>query len=99
MTVNDFMKENMEAIREVINDLPDMFDSHDFIKKFSKRFEVDYVYMLANAGSTEPFQNVNSKIGSFLSNNQTMLRIESQGEVFSENVFGNNSECKMWKKI
>ncbi len=99
MTVNDILNANLETIREVIIDLPDTFDSHDFIKKFSKKIELDYVYLLATAGSIEPFQNVNFQIGNFLKNNQAVLRIEFQGKIFSENVFGNNTECGNWRKV
>jgi hypothetical protein len=35
----------------VIEDLKEIFDSHDSIQKFSKRIELDYVYLLATSGS------------------------------------------------
>lgn len=87
---------------EVINDLKDKFDSHDFIKKFSKRIELDYVYLLATAGTTDPFRTVNMQIGNYLSNNQERLGIEliiSDGKHRSENVFGNETECGLWRKV
>ncbi|MFA7450511.1 MAG: hypothetical protein WCY79_03015 [Bacteroidales bacterium] len=93
------MREQLVAIREIINDMSDTFDSHDFIKKFSKRFELDYVDLLATANSIEPFQTVNKQIGRFLSDNQTMLRIECMGKINSENVFGNKTKCEKWKKV
>ncbi|MDY0211224.1 MAG: hypothetical protein RBQ91_07475 [Acholeplasma sp.] len=99
VTVNDILNANLEAIREVIIDLPDTFDLHDFIRKVSKKIELDYVYLLATAGTTEPFQKVNFQIGDFLRKNQAVLRIQSQGKIFSKNVCGNDSECGNWRKV
>lgn len=99
MTVKDIMLANFEIVEKVIDDLPKTFDSHDFIRRFSKEIEVDYVYLLASSGTTEPFQKVNMQIGKFLSNNHAVLGIISRGKVFSENVFGNNTECEGWSKV
>ena len=99
MTVFKIMNENIDAVRAVIDEMDDKFDSHDFIKKFSKEIELDYVYLLATAGTMTPFQTVHSQIGMFLSNNQNNLNIRYVEDVNSENIFGNVTECASWKKI
>lgn len=98
MTVFEIMNANMGAVRAVINAMDDKFDSHDFIKKFSKEIELDYVYLLATAGTTTPFHDVHLKIGKFLSSNQNILGISNVERVSSENIFGNDTPCALWEK-
>lgn len=98
MTVFEIMNANIDAVRAVIDEMDDKFDSHDFIKKFSREIELDYVYLLATAGTATPFQTVHSQIGRFLRNNEDNLNISYVEDVNSENIFGNVTECASWKK-
>lgn len=98
MTVFEIMNANIDAVRAVIDEMDDKFDSHDFIKKFSREIELDYVYLLATAGTMTPFHDVHLKIGKFLSSNQNILGISNVERVNSENIFGNVTECALWEK-
>ncbi|MFA5540243.1 MAG: hypothetical protein WC984_01060 [Bacteroidales bacterium] len=99
MTVFEIMNANIDAVRAVINEMDDKFDSHDFIKKFSGEIELDYVNLLATARTATPFQTVHSQIGRFLRNNEDNLNIRYVEDVNSENIFGNVTECASWRKI
>lgn len=46
MNINDFMTANLPAIVTIVAELKDDFNSYDFIQKFARRFEVEYVSML-----------------------------------------------------
>lgn len=99
MTVFEIMNANIDAVRAVIDEMDDEFDSHDFIKNFSREIELDYVYLLATAGTATPFQTVHSQIGMFLINNENNLNIRNVERVNSENIFGNVTPCALWEKI
>ena len=60
------------------------------------RFEGNYIEFLYQNGS---FRDVNRQISLFLLHNVVDLQIESIGNTQTENVFGNNSECALWKRL
>lgn len=95
MSVKQFMSENGQAIQRIINGLPRPFDSHDFIRAFSREFQVDYVRLLSQY-TEDPFIKVHGQIGRFLADNQNTLNILSQGKVYSKNIFGEESENEQW---
>jgi hypothetical protein len=99
MSINEFMKDRVDTIRnEIIGDLPDtIFDSHDFIKRFARKFETDYVQFLG-VYRQEPFKTVHGQIAKFLSENKEFLRIKDDGKVVSPNIFGDKSENENWIK-
>ena len=99
MSINQFMNDNLEIIRdEIINSIPtDTFDSHEFIRHFAKRFEMEYVQMLNNYDS-EPFRNVHAQIAKFLSVNQEFFRINATGKCTSPNIFGIDDQNEGWVK-
>ena len=93
------MKDNLEGMREIINNIPsEKFDSHEFIRKFSWNYEPEYVGFLNNYVK-DHFQNVNKQMGKFLSENKELLKIEDAGVVSSPNVFGNVTENELWHKV
>lgn len=95
MTVNQFMSENRQTIQRIINGLPRPFDSHAFIRAFSREYQVDYVQLL-NQYNEEPFIKIHGQIARFLSDNQNVLGITAQGKVSSANIFGEVSENEQW---
>ena len=95
MTVNQFMSDHISDIREIINQMEKPFDSHDFIKKFSKKFQVEYVELLSQY-SQDPFENVHKQIGKFLSEKDKLLGIQSAGREPSDNIFGEKSDNEIW---
>lgn len=99
MSLNQFMGNNLVVIRdEIINNIPsDNFDSHEFIRNFAKRFEIEYVGFL-NSYKQEPFRNVHSQIGKFLSEHQSSLTIKDDGITQSPNIFGSITQNEKWVK-
>ncbi len=99
MSINDFMQQNISHLRnDIISELESEFNSHDFIKKFVKRFERDYVVFLNNYNDSDAFRTVNSQIAKFLADNDTRLNIQKTQKVKSENIFGEIDEIQGWKK-
>ena len=100
MTVNDFMKEHIEDIKnDIIPNIPmKEFDSHEFIRHFMRKYEVEYVEFLTQYYET-PFQNVNKQIGGFLARNTEYLNIMDMGKTSSKNEFGVVSENEKWQKV
>ncbi|QHI39029.1 hypothetical protein IMCC3317_44290 [Kordia antarctica] len=100
MSIPSFMADQITIIRdEIIPEIPEeVFDSHEFIRSFSKRFELEYVKFL-NSYKTEPFRNVHAQIGKFLAENQEDLHIKSKGKTISENIFGIDNLNEKWEKL
>ncbi len=100
MTVEIFFNDNLDAIKTLItNELPnEKFDSHDFIRCFAKKFEVEYVKFLANR-KEQPFKNVHLQIGNCLSRLADDLNLQKNGKVISSNIFGNKTESEEWIKL
>ncbi|MDR0605750.1 MAG: hypothetical protein LBG80_15765 [Bacteroidales bacterium] len=98
ITINQFMIENMDGIKEIIGQLKRNFDSHDFIKRFAKKYQKEYMSFLSQY-TIDLFEKVHQQIGRFLAVNQTLLGIQSKGRTKSENIFGEVTENEMWQKI
>jgi glutathione peroxidase-family protein len=98
MKTNDFMNANLEEIKDIIKKMPnDTFDSHEFIKIFVKKFEPQYVTLLA-LYKKNPHRIVNSQIALNLVKHMDYLEIEKNGKVISETVFGLNNRNELWNK-
>ena len=99
MNINDFMTANLPAIVTIVAELKDDFNSYDFIQKFARRFEVEYVSMLS-LYDEEPFRKVNAQIARFLSNNENRLNIVKQNnKTIYTNILGEETKCEMWKRV
>ena len=100
MSIDKFMKTNLVIIKdEIIKNIPnENFDSHEFIKHFAKKFEVEYIEHL-NSYKSEPFRKIHAQIGKFLSVNQNMLGIMEKGITHSANIFGVESQNEKWSKL
>lgn len=94
------METNLAVIRdEIIRNIPsDNFDSHEFIRNFSKRFEIEYIEYLYSY-KHEPFRTVHAQIGKFLSENKGLLNIQDDGIISSSNIFGIKSQNENWTKL
>jgi len=100
MEVNTFLKNNKPEIIEIISNLKSEFNSHDFIEKFSKRFEEDYIDMLVEYKTTKKaFKTVHGQIARYLSVNKVLFEIETTEKVPSEHVFGEIVYIQGWKKL
>lgn len=102
MTITEFMNQEIDALRdEIITELDDSFDSHDFIENFAHRFEEDYIRFLYNETSPGAFRALHSKIAKFLSENRVELSIDSthNGKERSSTIFGSDGEVEGWVKV
>ena len=95
-----FLKANKRKVISVINSLDSDFSSHDFLKKFSQKFEKDYVKLLSKYNDRNgAFQTVHKMTGFFLSKNKEQFNIDKTIHKKSENVHGNKTYVQYWKKL
>ncbi|MGD0710071.1 MAG: hypothetical protein ABR968_02740 [Bacteroidales bacterium] len=101
--INNFLKLNQNEIADIISnnfELNKVFSSHDFIEKFAKTFEADYIQMLVEYQNTgNAFLTVHSLIARYLSQNMNTFRIEKTDRSASENVFGSKDYIQWWRRI
>lgn len=98
MTVDQFMKTHQSEIKEIISELNYRFNSHDFIQKYSKVFETEYLRQLSMY-SDNAHQKVHSQIGIHLSNHAVFYSIRKIGDIFDKNIFGELVEIAKWEKV
>lgn len=100
-------KESVEKLMDkyaakVISKLGDTFDSHDFIEGVLKdrEAEKEYVEVLYEfrAASNGIFREFHSLMATYLSDNQTSLKIEKKERGLSDNIKGYESGARQWKK-
>lgn len=99
--ITNFLKENQTVIIEIISSFEKSkeFSSHDFIEKFSEKFEPEYIEMLVKyQTSGQAFRTVNSQIAKYLSDNMHILKIEKTSRKESENVHGKFDVIQWWIK-
>ena len=99
MAINKFLEKNKSKIIKIISTLDTTFTSHEFLKKFAKEFESDYIAFLGSYSEDAAFRNVHSQIARFLSDNSKALSIIKTHKVPSENVFGKKDEIQGWEKV
>lgn len=97
-SVYQFMKKNIDGVREIIDKLDNTFNTHFFIKKFAEKYEVDYVSLLS-LYTKEPFKTVHAQIGRLLAEYAETLQIEKDEVVRTDNIFGTKSENQQWNKV
>ena len=101
MKLSEFITkvETIETIKmNIIKNIPETFDSHLFIRLFSKEFELEYVNFLTEYDK-EPFRMVHLQIARFLVFNQTQLGIEdTEKKTESPNIFGDKTSNELWRK-
>jgi hypothetical protein len=97
-TIAEFLAQNKTQLSIIISELSHEFNSHEFIRKFSKHFESEYVEFLYDYKGKDPFRKVHSQIAKFLSENKSDLKICKTGKVPSQNIFGETDEIEGWKK-
>ena len=94
---------DLNRARQIIDLLPETFDSHDFIFEYLNRYERDYVEWLsehlAQRTDTGIFMGVNSEIARFLSQNSQALHISTSDTlVESRNIKNNITPNHQWRK-
>lgn len=95
----------IDQAHSVLNDLLSenkiTFDSHEFINKYRKTYENEYLAMLLDNRSPRntAVQTTNSIIARFLSQNAKELHIEKDSVVYSYNDHGEKSSNAKWRFI
>ncbi len=105
------MAGDIDRIEDILQDLlhnskKKEIDTHDFIQSYTQRIQRMYVQWLAvqimEHNESDPFRKVHRYIGEFLSENQKnssgKLKIASNGQGRSMNIFGYKSLAKKWVK-
>ena len=99
MTIAEFMSVKITTVQKIIVDFKDPFTSHEFIEKFSKKFEPAYIDFLNQYGKKGSFKIVHGQIARFLSVNSPILGIKKLGKFSSRTVFGDMDRIEKWEKI
>jgi hypothetical protein len=103
MSIENFLNQHIDDVRQIVSGLDGDFSSHHFIQKFARRFEGDYIDFLQTyrkpAGEQGAFQTVHQQIARFLSKNAELLHIEKTNRRYTQNVFGDETDNQGWKKV
>lgn len=95
----------IETVKRVLESMPQEFDSHQFIERFIRENEREYVEMLyEQKDSPAIFRTVHAHIAKFLAENVDELHIykdteDGNGHPESRNIKGYDSENQKWKKL
>lgn len=83
--------------KEVIKQMPEKFNSHQFIERYILCYTWPYLQILKRYKDVEI---AHRQIGTFLlkKEKEGSLPIKKEGTEQSENIFGNNDTVALWKK-
>jgi hypothetical protein len=102
MTINQltlFLKQNIRRVKsEIIPELGSDFTTLDFVRKFAKKFEGEYIRFLYSYKENNAFKEVHSQIADFLDDNELILNIKKSRKVRREDEYGEMEEIQMWEK-
>lgn len=82
--------------QEILEMMPDEFDSHQFILKLAHKHQVDYVealYMCRDVKDGAPFRELHGQISKSLHDYAT-----HNGEISSPDIFGTKNDNALWLK-
>ena len=91
--------EQLEAkYEEIVNWMPDEFDSHEFILKLAQEHQRLYVQALYTyKDNNQPFQSVHKEIAKRLKKRIDLVKyLRSEP---SDNIFGLKSKAAVWHKV
>ncbi len=86
---------NQNEILTTLGLLGNLFDSHDFIRKFILNCPVSYGDLLKKH---KKVTTAHGEIANYLGNHSKQLGIEQIGTIVSLNIFNNETPCALWKK-
>lgn len=87
----------IETVKHVLESMPPEFDSHQFIERFIRENEREYVEMLHSRKDSQAiFRDVHASIGRSLARTRA---VEKAGRAQSENIKGYESENQNWRKL
>jgi hypothetical protein len=95
----DPYEELLEFYPEVIDQMPNRFNSHEFILKLAHQHQGPYVRALAQyAGTDRPFGIVHGRLAKLLYEKFSHL-VRYVGDEPSHDIFGHSSEVALWIKV
>lgn len=82
---------------EVIDQMPVVFTSHQFIQRLAQQHQGPYIQALyAYREAQAPFQALHAVMARHLNAFENLQKL---GQVASTNIFGQSSRCKQWRRI
>lgn len=103
MATYDFSK--LEArFQEIVDLMPNPFDSHEFLLALAQKYQVEYVEALyaykdtINREKPAPFQAVHKAIIQKLKTHTDLVQLIREDKP-SKDIFGNSQNCGEWKNI
>ncbi len=83
---------------DVIDAMPQIFDSHQFILELARRYQGPYTEALSGySRKPAPFQIVHGILAGHL--NACTELVQRVGNVISADIFGNQNQCAQWRKL
>lgn len=86
----------IQEIRSLLEKMPSVFDSHEFILNFIQYSPCSYGALLVAHNNVAL---AHAEISNFLRNNSAELGIAKTNEKESTDIFGKLTECAVWAKI
>lgn len=83
--------------RQIVERMKDEFDSHDFIQLYACAFPLSYLDTLWEYDGNAT--TANSQIAQHVDKMCNELGISKGEDVYSKNIRGNVTPCKLWTKI
>ena len=86
-------------IQQVIDELPDEFDSHEFLRKLmtiAPRVYVNQLKVKLDTGAVDPIQTAHSEIAKRLDKVGLLRKLDT---VRSMNIRGEVTENQLWQKL
>lgn len=82
----------------VIEAMPDVFDSHQFILELARRYQGLYIEALSSRShKPAPFRIVHIVLAKHLSTCAGL--VQRAGDVVSADIFGSQNQCAQWRKL
>ncbi len=95
--MNDALDALADHFAEIIEEMPDEFDSHQFILTLAHRHQKLYVKaLIAYADSEQPFATLHGQIARRLGQHTHL--VSPLGKAASPNMFGGRSRAEEWHK-
>lgn len=95
--MNDALDALAEHFSEIVAEMPDEFDSHQFILTLAHRHQKLYVQaLILYADSEQPFAVLHGQIARRLGQHTDL--VSPQGRAASTNMFGGRSRAEEWHK-
>lgn len=89
---------------EIVETMPDLFDSHEFLLVLAQKYQAEYVSALyaykdyVFKRNPSPFHGVHKAIIQKLAKHNELVKLIREDKP-SKDIFGNPNQCAEWKKV